>query len=60
MRFEQFEIEVKDGEIFISQDGRDDGADCIHLSLEQVGHFVDQLARVARMALATEAGRQGQ
>lgn len=51
MRFEQFQLQVEDGDILISQDGEyGESDDVIRLSPDQVDFFIEQLRVVAKEA----------
>ena len=51
MRFEQFQLQVEDGDILISQDSEYGGPeDVIRLSPDQVDFFIEQLRAAATTA----------
>ncbi len=51
MRFEQFQLQVEDGDILISQDGEyGEPEDVIRLSPDQVDFFIEQLRAAATKA----------
>ena len=54
MRFEQFQLQVEDGDILISQDGEygeyGEHEDVIRLSPDQVDFFIEQLRAAATKA----------